>query len=61
MESKQIDLNEKTKEQVEALSELLGKEVARIMDEANTKCNNLLRNYGLQTEIGYNITKINNN
>lgn len=54
---KTIDVNKLTAQQADAISEQLGKEIAKIMDEANEKCDKLLGVYGLQTRIGYDIIK----
>jgi len=56
---RKIDIEKLTFEQADALSAQIGKEIARIMDEANIKCNSILNIYGMQTKIGYKITKIN--
>lgn len=55
---RKIDINNLTPEQADALSAQIGKEIAKIMDEANLKCNKLLNIYGMQTQIGYKIVKL---
>lgn len=55
---RKVDISKMSIEQAEALSAQIGKEIAKIMDEANTKCNALLNIYGMQTEIGYKIVKL---
>ena len=52
---RKVDVSKLTVEQADALSEQIGQEVAKIMDEANKTCNKLLNIYGLQTAIGYEI------
>lgn len=55
---RKIDINAMSLAQAEALSAQIGKEIAKIMDEANLKCNELLNIYGMQTQIGYKIVKL---
>jgi hypothetical protein len=55
---RKVDVNKLSIEQADALSVQIGKEISKIMDEANLKCNQLLGIYGLETQIGYKITKI---
>lgn len=55
---RKIDINSLSPDQADALSAQIGKEIAKIMDEANNKCNALLNIYGLETQIGYKVTKI---
>lgn len=55
---RKVDIESMSVEQAEALSMQIGREIARIMDEANLKCNELLNIYGMQTQIGYKIVKI---
>jgi hypothetical protein len=47
-----------TLEQADSLSVQIGQEMAKIMDEANRKCNEMLNIYGLQTQIHYKIVQI---
>lgn len=53
-----IDLQKLSPAQVDRMGEQIGDEIAKIMDEANGKCNEMLRIYGLQTAIGYKIVKL---
>lgn len=46
-----------SQEAVEEISKNISQKMAAIMDEANTKCNELLKIYGLQTKIHYQITE----
>jgi hypothetical protein len=55
---RKVDTSKLTIDQADALSVQIGKEISKIMDEANLKCNELLGIYGLQTKIGYKIVKI---
>lgn len=55
---RKVDVEKLNLDQVDALSAQIGKEISKIMDEANLKCNQLLNIYGLQTQIGYKITKL---
>ena len=55
---RKIDVDKLTIEQAEKLSEQIGKEISKIMDDANSSCNKLLGVYGLQTKISYEIVKI---
>lgn len=55
---RKVDVDALTAEQVDRLSEQIGKEIAKIMDEANISCNKLLGVYGLRTTISYEIVKI---
>ena len=55
---RKIDVNQMTIEQADQLQKQLASEMARIMDEANTKCNEMLNIYGLQTKINYQIIQI---
>lgn len=55
---RKVDINSMTLEQADALSAQIGKEIAKIMDEANLKCNALLNIYGMQTQIGYKVVKL---
>jgi len=50
---RKINVEDLTLEQIDDISITLGEEVAKVMDEANKKCNKLLNIYGLQTKIGY--------
>lgn len=55
---RKIDLNKLNTAQADALAKQLGQEIARIMDEANNKCNKILQIYNLQTKIGYEIVQL---
>lgn len=55
---RKVDVDALTMEQVDQLSEQIGKEIAKIMDQANISCNKLLGVYGLRTTINYEIVKI---
>jgi hypothetical protein len=55
---RKVDVNSLSITQADALSVQIGKEIAKIMDEANLKCNELLKIYSLETSIAYKITKI---
>ncbi len=55
---RKVDIKKLSVEQADKLSMQIGKEISKIMDEANIKCNKLLGIYGLQTKIGYEIVKI---
>lgn len=55
---RKVDVDKLSVEQAEKLSKQIGQEVAKIMDEANSKCNKLLNIYGLQTSIGYEIVEM---
>lgn len=55
---RKIDVNQMTIEQADALRGQIAKEMARIMDEANTKCNEMLNIYGMQTKINYQIVQM---
>lgn len=52
-----IDLNKLTVEQADVLSAQIGKELAKIIDEANLACAKILKPYGLQTVIGQKYTE----
>ena len=52
-----IDINTLTADQADKLSEQIGKEIAKIMDAANENCNKLLKIYGLESSITYQIFK----
>lgn len=56
---RKVDVEKLSIEQADILSQQIGKEIARIMDEANIKCNQILNIYGLQTQIGYQIKPLN--
>ncbi len=53
-----VDLKSLTIDQADRLGKQMGDEIAKIMDEANNKCNNMLNIYGLQTQIGYEIVQV---
>ena len=55
---RKIDVENLTKDQADELSKFLGVEMARIMDEANLKCSELLKSIGYETVISYAIKKI---
>lgn len=55
---RKINVDSLSLEQADALSAQIGKEIARIMDEANIRCNAILNIYGMETKIGYKLTKI---
>ena len=55
---RKIDVNSMSVEAAERLSKEIGVELAKIMDEANAKCNAMLNIYGLQTQIHYQITQV---
>lgn len=55
---RKVDMSKMTIEQADRLSEMIGQELAKIMDEANRKCNEMLNIYGLQTQIHYQIVQI---
>jgi hypothetical protein len=54
---RQINIEKLNIDQADQLAAQIGQEVAKIMDEANKKCNKLLNIYSLQTSIGYEIVK----
>lgn len=56
--ARRIDVNKMTIEAADRLSLEMGKELAKIMDEANGKANELLNIYGLQTQISYQIVQV---
>jgi len=58
---RKVDVSKLTVDQADKLSEQIGKELSKIMDEANLKCNKLLNVYGLQTKISYDIVQIEQN
>jgi len=58
---RKVDVSTMTPEQQERLKENLGKQLAKIMDEANTKANKLLKIYGLETVIRYNVQEMGKN
>lgn len=53
-----VDVAQMSAEQRTKLEEQMGKELAKIFDEANSKANKLLNIYGLQTKIVYQIEKL---
>ena len=55
---RKIDIQKLSPAQAEELSLQIGQVIGNIMNEANTKCNQILNVYGLQTQIQYNILKI---
>lgn len=55
---RKIDVNKMTIEQADALSKQIGAEIARLMDECNTKCNEMLNIYGMKTQIHYQIVQL---
>jgi len=55
---RKIDLNKLNEKQADNLGKQIGDKIALIMDEANSKCNELLGIYNLQTSRGYEITEI---
>lgn len=55
---RQVDLTSLSNDQADQLAKQIGVEIAKIMDEANNKCNDMLKIYGLQTQIGYEITQL---
>ena len=57
LRKRKIDLHKISPDQADRMSKQIGDEIARIMDEANNKCNAMLNIYGLQTAIGYKIIK----
>ncbi len=56
--ARRIDVNSMTMEAADRLSVEIGKELAKIMDEANNKANEMLNIYGLQTQIHYKIVQV---
>lgn len=55
---RKVDISKMTLEQADMLSKQIGEEMAKIMDEANRKCNEMLNIYGLQTQIHYQIVPL---
>lgn len=55
---KKVNIKRLTIKQVDDLSKQIGEAIAEVMDEANERCNDILRTYGLQTKISYDIVKI---
>lgn len=55
---RKVDVSQMTQEQADNLSKQIGAELAKIMDEANKKCNEMLGIYGLQTQIHYKVTQL---
>lgn len=55
---RKVDVNKMTEEQAAQLQKQIATEMARIMDEANTKCNEFLNIYGMQSKINYQITQL---
>jgi len=58
---RKVDLNKMSMQQAEAISAQIGQEMAKIMDEANLKCNEILIIYGMQTQIHYKIVPLQEN
>lgn len=52
-----IDVEKLTPEQADKITAQLGQEIAKIMDDANEKCNKLLGIYGMETVISYAVAK----
>lgn len=55
---RKVDVNKMTDEQADELSAQLGREIGRIMDEANLQCNKILNIYGLCTQITYQLRQM---
>ena len=55
---RKMDINKLSNEQADELSAQLGKEIGRIMDEANLQCNKILNIYGLCTQINYQLKPV---
>lgn len=55
---RKVDVNAMTQEQADQIQKQIAAEMARIMDEANTKCNEFLNIYGMQSKIHYTITQL---
>lgn len=55
---RKVDLNKLSMDQADVISQQIGQEMARIMDEANLKCNEILNIYGMQTQIHYKIVPL---
>lgn len=58
---RKVDVNALTQEQVDQIQKQIATEMAKIMDDANVKCNAMLNIYGLQTKIHYKIVQISEN
>jgi uncharacterized protein YbcI len=54
---RKVDVNQMSVEQADKISEAIGKELAKIFDDANEKANELLTIYGLETKLNYQIKK----
>ena len=55
---RKLDISKMSVEQADAISAQIGKEIARLMDECNSKCNEMLNIYGMQTQINYQIVQL---
>ncbi len=55
---RKVDVSKMNIEQADNLSKMIGAEIARLMDECNSKCNEMLNIYGMQTQIHYKIVQI---
>jgi len=55
---RKIDVDKLSNQQADELSAYIGKEMAKYMDEANNKCNQLLKAVGYETVISYSLKKI---
>lgn len=55
---RKVDVNKMSIEQAANLSKMIGAEIARLMDECNSKCNEMLNIYGMQTQIHYQIVQV---
>jgi len=52
-----VDIESMTTDQLKRLEEDMGKQLAKIFDNANVEANKLLNVYGLETKIAYEISK----
>lgn len=55
---RKIDVSKMTADQADMLGKQIGVELAKIFDEANRKCNEMLNIYNLQTQIHYQIVPL---
>lgn len=55
---RKVDIEKMSGEQADLIGKQIGEAMAKIMDEANRKCNEILNIYGMQTQIQYQIVPL---
>lgn len=58
MAAKKVNIDDLSKKELKELEVELGTKLSKIFDDANNKANRILKKYGLQTVLGYDVIRL---